>query len=73
MIAEQYPGLLDRPDEEKLQLAGELWHAVIGHDAGGDDPTLTALMEKRLSEYQAHPGQVSNWEEVKARLLAPRR
>jgi hypothetical protein len=49
MIAEQYPGLLDRPDEEKLQLAGELWHAVIGHDEGGDDPTLVALMEKHLS------------------------
>jgi hypothetical protein len=46
---------------------------VIGHDAGGEDPTLIALMEKRLSEYQAQPGQVSNWEEVKARLLAPRR
>ena len=51
MIAEQYPGLLDRPDEEKLQLARELWHDVIGDAGEADDPALIALMESRLAEY----------------------
>jgi putative addiction module component (TIGR02574 family) len=72
MIAEQYPGLLELPDDEKLQLAGELWHAVID-DADEDDPILASLIEARLADYQAHPDRVSTWEEVKARLLAHRR
>jgi putative addiction module component (TIGR02574 family) len=72
MIAEQYPGLLDLPDDEKLQLAGELWHAVIG-DAAGDDPALASFIEARLADYQAHPDSVTAWGEVKARLLALRR
>jgi hypothetical protein len=73
MIADQYPGLLDRPDEEKLQLAGELWRAVIGQNGEGDDPSLIHLMETRLSEFQSYPDQVASWDEVKARLMALRR
>lgn len=72
MIADQYPGLLDRPDEEKLQLAGELWRDVLGGEGESDDPAVTALMEARLGEYLAHPERVSTWDEVKARLIAPR-
>jgi Putative addiction module component len=71
MIAEQYPGLLTRPDEEKLQLATELLSDVLG-DAPEDDPTLVALVESRLAEYHRHPERVSEWSEVKARLLAVR-
>lgn len=73
MIAEQYPGLLERPDEVKLQLAGELWHDVIGDAAGADDPALIAMMEARLAEYRANPDRVSTWEDVKTRILALRR
>lgn len=72
MISERYPDLLRLPDEEKLQLAGELWQDVIG-DAAEEDPTLAALMEARLAEYRAHPERVSSWADVKARLLALRR
>ncbi len=72
MIAEQYPGLLDRTDEEKLQLAGELWNDVIGDAAEADDPGIISLMESRLAEYRAHPERVSSWEDVRARLLALR-
>jgi len=73
MIAEQYPGLLERPDEEKLKLAGKLWNDVIGDTDEADDPVLIALMEARLAEYRAHPERVSSWEDVKTRLLALRR
>ena len=72
MIAEEYPGLLSRPDEDKLRLAGELWNDVIG-DANDDDPSLVDLMAARLAEYHAQPERVSSWEDVKARLLALRR
>lgn len=73
MIAEQYPGLLDQPDEVKLQLAAELWQDVIGDGTATDDEALAALMEERLAAYRAAPEQVSTWAEVKARLLASRR
>ena len=68
MIAEQYPGLLTRPDEDKLQLAGELLADVMG-DPAEADPTLVALMESRLAEYQARPDNVSPWSDVKDRLV----
>ena len=70
MIADQFPGLLQRSDGEKLQLAGELWRDVIGDDIPSDDPTLASLLESRLAEYEAHPERVSTWDQVKARLLA---
>ena len=72
MISDRYPDLLTLPDEEKLQLAGELWKDVIG-DAAEDDPALVTLIEARLAAYQAHPERVSPWADVKARLLALRR
>jgi len=72
MISERFPELLALPDEDKLQLAGELWQDVIG-GAAEDDPALVALIEARLAEYQAHPERVSPWADVKARLLALRR
>ena len=72
MIAEQYPGLLQLPDEKKLQLAGELWHDVIG-DLSAEDSEPSHWIEDRLAEYQAHPERVSNWAEVKARLMKLRR
>ncbi len=72
MIAEQYPGLLALPDEDKLQLAGELWNDVIGNDVIEENSTLVPLIESRLADYRAHPEQVSSWTDVKARLLSGR-
>jgi len=72
MISERYPDLLALSDEDKLQLAGELWKDVVGGVAE-EDPALAALIAARLAEYQAHPEQVSSWTDVKARLLALRR
>ena len=72
MIAEQYLGLLARPDEDKLQLAEELLSDVLG-DSSEDDPALLALMESRLEEYRANPEGVQSWGAVKERLLALRR
>lgn len=72
MIAEQYPGLLARPDEDKLQLAEELLSDVLG-DVSDDDPALFSLMESRLNDYRANPEQVRSWSAVKDRLLALRR
>jgi len=71
MIADQYPGLLTRPDEEKLQLIEELLSDVMG-DLSEGDPTLVALMKSRLAEYRIYPERVSPSSEVKARLLALR-
>jgi putative addiction module component (TIGR02574 family) len=68
MIAEQFAGLLELPDDAKLQLAGELFADVIGDD-DEINPALTALIEARLAEYREHPEQVSTWDAVKARLL----
>jgi hypothetical protein len=72
MIAEEYPGLLTRPDEEKLQLASELLSDVLG-DAPEDDPALVAIMESLLADYLAHPERVSSWSDVKKRLLSGNR
>ena len=69
MIADQYPGLLSLPDEDKLQLAGEFWNDVIG-DSAEEDPSLASFMETRLAEYREHPDRASSWADVKARLLA---
>ncbi len=71
MIAEEYPGLMNRSDEDKLQLAEELLADVMG-ETPEDDPALTALMESRLSAYRQHPEHVSSWSEVKTRLLKSR-
>ena len=68
VIADQFPGLFDLPDDAKLQLAEELFSDVIG-GAEGDDTGLEALIDARLAEYQNHPERVSTWEAVKARLL----
>jgi putative addiction module component (TIGR02574 family) len=68
MIADQFPGLWDLPDDAKLQLAEELFRDVIG-GSEGDDSELEALIDARLAEYQRHPERVSTWEAVKARLL----
>ena len=69
IIAEQYPGLLARPDEDKLQLVEELLADVMGGDPEAD-PVLLELIESRWAEYQAHPERVSSWADVKARLVA---
>ena len=71
MIAERFPGLLDLPDDAKLQLAGELFADVIGDDEE-NNPALVALIDARLAEYRDHPERVSTWEAVKARLLEKR-
>lgn len=68
MIAERFPGLLELPDDAKLQLAGELFSDVIG-DSDEADPDLVALIESRLVEYREHPERTSTWEAVKERLL----
>ena len=72
MIAEQYPGLLERSNGEKLKLAGKLWRDVIRNEILSDDPAIVTLVESRLAEYQANPDRVSTSDEVNARLMALR-
>jgi hypothetical protein len=72
MIAEQYIGLINRTDEDKLQLIEELLLDVMG-DCSEDNPSHAALMETRLAEYRSNPDQVSPWADVKKRLLALRK
>ena len=71
MIAERYPELAQLPDEDKLTLMVELWQDVMD-DSSSENPAMAEFVEKRWQEYQMHPERVSNWSEVKSRLLASR-
>jgi putative addiction module component (TIGR02574 family) len=72
MIAERFPGVMALSDEDKLRFIAELWEDVAGGETA-DDPGVVPLLENRLAEYRANPEDVSPWEDVKARILAPRR
>ncbi|OAI58149.1 hypothetical protein AYO49_00085 [Verrucomicrobiaceae bacterium SCGC AG-212-N21] len=71
VITERYPEIQQLADEDKLQLASELWSDVVG-DSTPDDPSLEQTIAERLAEYHAHPERVSSWADVKARLLGSR-
>ncbi len=70
-IAERFPEVMALPDDEKFRFIAELWDDVTGGEVP-DDPAIAVLIEQRLAEYRADPGNVSPWEDVKARILAPR-
>ena len=71
MIAERFPEVMALPDDEKFRFIAELWDDVTGGEVP-DDPAIAVLIEQRLAEYWADPGNVSPWEDVKARILASR-
>jgi len=60
---------LELPDEEKLELIGDLWDSL----ENPDDIQLTKEqkeeLDRRLEEYYKDPTSGSSWEEVKSRIL----
>jgi hypothetical protein len=72
MIAETIPGLKDLSAEQKVLLAAELWRDAMGGPDKTPDPKLVAALQERLAYYKDHPDEVSNWDDVRARILSGR-
>jgi putative addiction module component (TIGR02574 family) len=62
--------LLELSPAERIELAEELWDSIEPEEM----PPLTAdemqEVERRYAEHVRNPGRASNWEDVRARLLA---
>ncbi len=58
-------------EDEKLQLAAELFQEAAGTSAAQDDATFAALKE-RMRELEAKPESAVPWEDVKRKLQARR-
>ena len=70
MIAESIPQLSSLSSDEKILLAAELWREAAGGDGDVPDPKLVAALRERLAYHREHPGDVSTWAEVRARILS---
>ncbi len=73
MIADRIPQLRQLSAEEKLALAGELWNEV-SEDANAFPAREDhiAILRERLENFKQRPNDVVAWEDLKARILAPR-
>jgi putative addiction module component (TIGR02574 family) len=62
--------LLELTPAERIELAEDLWDSIEAEEM----PPLTVEQrqetERRYAEHVRNPGRASNWEDVKARLLA---
>ncbi|MGZ8300892.1 MAG: addiction module protein [Rhodoplanes sp.] len=62
--------LLELSAAERIELAEELWDSIEPEEM----PPLTAEqeqeVERRYAEHVRNPGRASNWDDVRARLLA---
>ncbi|MGZ8389235.1 MAG: addiction module protein [Rhodoplanes sp.] len=62
--------LLELSAAERIELAEELWDSIEPEEM----PPLTAEqeqeVERRYAEHVCNPGRASNWDDVRARLLA---
>ena len=73
MILETLPVVQMLSDEQKRQLAEELWDEVLPRGPlTADDGALLQLLEARYAEYQAQPESAAPWKEVRRRLNAAR-
>ena len=73
MILESFPSARLLSDEQKRQLAEELWDEVLPRGPlTANDDALLCLLETRYADFQARPGSASPWEEVRQRLNAAR-
>ena len=69
MIIERIPEIGALSEDEKFTLVHELLSELSDVEDDAPDPTIVALLEKRLREYEANPEAVLTWEEVKTRIL----
>jgi len=72
--------LRELPVGQRLQAVEDLWDSIIAEDpdsAVPATPDLLADLERRLAEYERHPGSAIPWgivrEELKATLERPDR
>ena len=73
MIAEKIPELKSLSPDEKLILVRELWDELAARpNAFPPREDHIKLLRERLEHYRQHPRNAIAWEEVKARILAPR-
>jgi putative addiction module component (TIGR02574 family) len=73
MIADKIPALKGLTLDEKLILVGELWDELSAHPGAFPQRTEhVRLLQERLEHFRKNPEDVTAWEDVKARILAPR-
>jgi putative addiction module component (TIGR02574 family) len=72
MILERFPALLALSETEKLQLAEELYGAALKDLPHLTDDEIHAELERSMDEYRRDPGSASDWQQLKARVLAKR-
>jgi putative addiction module component (TIGR02574 family) len=73
MILERFPGLLALSENEKLQLAEELYGRALQVLPHLSEDEIHAVLEESVEEFHRDPETGCGWEQVKARVLARRR
>lgn len=69
MIAERFPSLLQLSDDERLQLANELYESVFQFGPGVSDEEIKARLDESARQYEGDPDSAVSWEVLKARLM----
>jgi len=58
---------------ERIQLAEDLWDSLPqDSDLPSLSPAQRAELDRRLAEYELHPGSGESWEVVRARIVKGR-
>ncbi len=73
MILEAIPEVSRLTPADKLLLVSELWDDLAAHPA--EVPVSReqlAELDRRLEAYHRDPSQVTTWEAIRERLLAPK-
>ena len=72
MILDRFPALSALSEAEKLLLAEELYGAALKDLPHITDDEIHAELERSMEEYCRDPASASDWQQVKARVLARR-
>lgn len=75
MTQAQVDQLLDLPVDERLEVAQLLWDSVTPADEARFVPIPAwqrRMLDQRLADLEAKPGDEQGWEEVKAELWPTR-
>ena len=70
MISEKIPQIRELTEEEKLQLAEELWEsASTRSEAFPITEEQKKILKNRWKDYKDDPESASSWDEVKKRVF----
>ena len=72
MILDRFPALSALSEAEKLLLAEELYGAALKDIPHITDDEIHAELERSMDEHRRDPASASDWQQVKARVLARR-